>query len=381
MQKLAMDSLRSLPASIRQYIQQNIPDAQSNLGDQTAAAVHPKRRKRKQHVKSLSTHPPPPASLQGSPESKDASGLSESKKDKKLKSCKQGIFPDLISVDTAGRSLALGWKPKKGTAQRLIDAVRNGEPLPKKKFKEKQLPAIATKGNPAQTNSFKIARKLARHVSGRVNISVRSKGFSCIVAKSGLAFNVQDDEAELTEQTGLLRRHVSWCGRMFRKAVKHGCPGLMLQPFVKLMKSAGLTNPAVASQAFKVFCTRGVDFLTFSQWVGIFALFARGCREEQAKVLFKIIDSSRDGSISQFEMLHFFVADLDSKDEAKRVSAIVNEMMSKVEDVGAGGLTLQLFTLKVVEDTSFWSCLQQISPFGPVLDAMENGKATKCKRV
>ena len=26
-------------------------------------------------------------------------------------------------------------------------------------------------------------------------------------------------------------------------------------------------------------------------------------------------------------MLHFFVADLDSKDEAKRVSAIVNEMM------------------------------------------------------
>ena len=115
-------------------------------------------------------------------------------------------------------------------------------------------------------------------------------------------------------------------------------------------------------------------------------------REEQAKVLFKvnkqqpcqrvlmhgrcqIIDSSRDGSISQFEMLHFFVADLDSKDEAKRVSAIVNEMMrshalplmssriasmwtvilreygclcSKVEDVAAGGLTLQLFTLKVV---------------------------------
>ena len=32
----------------------------------------------------------------------------------------------------------------------------------------------------------------------------------------------------------LLRRHVSWCGRMFRKAVKHGCPGLMLQPFVKV---------------------------------------------------------------------------------------------------------------------------------------------------
>ena len=52
------------------------------------------------------------------------------------------------------------------------------------------IPHCSCRGNPAQTNSFRIARSLAQHVSGRVNISVRSKGFSCIVAKSGLAVTI-----------------------------------------------------------------------------------------------------------------------------------------------------------------------------------------------
>ena len=56
----------------------------------------------------------------------------------------------------------------------------------------------------------------------------------------------------------------------------------------------------------QIFCSRGVDFLTFAQWVGIFALFNHGCRyrhslcaaatrtefdwgrEEQASALFRV---------------------------------------------------------------------------------------------
>ena len=163
------------------------------------------------------------------------------------------VLPCADLVLYKGKSLTLGWKPEKGPAEKLIDAVRTGQPLPRKKFKEKPLPDIPTKGNPAQKSSFKAVKSLARHVGGRVNSSARTKGFYCMIAKSGLAFNAQDDEAELAEQTGMLRRHVGWCGRMYRKVVKHGDPGLMLPGFVKLVKHAGMKDRQVAKQAFKIF--------------------------------------------------------------------------------------------------------------------------------
>ena len=101
-------------------------------------------------------------------------------------------------------------------------------------------------------------------------------------------------------------------------------------------------------------------------------------------MLFKLI-AGCVGSISHFKMLRFFAADLETTDETNAASQIVNDVMSIIsqgdtsDDTSTGsspsrGVELDLFVSTVTEDDRLWRCLQQISPFTPLVRTMETSK-------
>lgn len=201
-------------------------------------------------------------------------------------------------------------------------------------------------------------------------IDINTRSIRTLVTKQGAVVDLDQIEAEqLSLETGFRVVKIKELRKIYRAAVKQTA-GLAQHSFKKVMKTFGLTDSELLGRIFEILDVSRSKRLSFKQFVDCIYLFMKGTRDQQAKVLFKMIDVSDDRSISKLEMLKFFAGSSPSRDEKKLVSSIVNEMMCLIDEDGSGEVTFDEFVNKVAYDEEVWECFQSISPLTQLIEAM-----------
>jgi len=232
--------------------------------------------------------------------------------------------------------------------------------------KPARLPQIKRK--PEKRTAASIAKEKFSDVSTRsIRTMVKKPGHSVL--------DVEEVEAEaLAESTGFSVIKVRELRRVYRAAVKQN-PGLAPHSFKKVMKTFGLTDTELLGRIFEVLDVSRTKRLSFKQFINCIYLFLKGTREQQAKVLFKMIDVSDDRSISQLEMLRFFAGgNTHTREEKQLIGNIVNEMMTLLDEDLSGEVAFDEFVAKVGFDEEVWECFQSISPLTQLIEAMQMNK-------
>lgn len=228
----------------------------------------------------------------------------------------------------------------------------------------------ASKKQDKRRKEHKPRVSMAAKAKERYDASVNTRSIRTLIIKPGAEVDRDEYEAMLlADQTGFPIRKIKELRRVYRTAVKRD-PGLMQDTFKKVMASFGIKNASMVGRVFDVLDTQKGRHLTFGQFVNAIHLFMKGTREEQARVLFKMIDASDDRSISKLEMLHFFAGGLTMRDEKKLVGSIVSEMMNMIDEDGSGEVTFDEFVNKVANDEEVWVCFQSISPLTQLIKGM-----------
>jgi len=99
-------------------------------------------------------------------------------------------------------------------------------------------------------------------------------------------------------------------------------------------------------------------------------LFKNGAREDQAKMLFRIIDISDDTVLSKFELLKFFLKGVRDKDRKRAVSDVVNELMIMMDKDESGEVEREEFSTSIASEDEVWMLFEAINPFYPVIEKL-----------
>lgn len=242
----------------------------------------------------------------------------------------------------------------------------------------------ARQNNNNKTNRFPPIKKRKERRSVAMQAKekftdVNTRTIRTLVTKPNATVDKDELEAEeLAMITGFTVIKVRDLRKIYRAAVKQ-TPGLAMHSFKRVMKTFGLSDTELLGRIFEILDVSRSKRLSFRQFIDCIYLFMKGTRDQQAKVLFKMIDVSDDRSISKLEMLRFFAGGTVMRDEKKLISSIVNEMMTLIDEDGSGEVTFDEFVNKVAHDEEVWECFQSISPLTQLIEAMHlNGVSSPC---